>query len=921
MLDARLVASINTGRCFALVGSGPSCEMGYPSWGTLASKTFEYLESNNKADDIAAYKAYLTAKTYPEFFKLAAYDIGGKSALCKFLKQLLVPAPGGTDVIYDLLARWPFACYLTTNYDDEIHKHLEAAGHNYVTRRHRPEDFAAIRHDTTGLIVKLHGDLDHPTEAVLTSDDYHQLGVAPTGDYFRSKLRSIMEMFDVCIVGHSLGDQDLRLILEAAKDTSSPHHPSFMITADMTRGQQREYYVRYNIVVVPYDNPDGHHSQLKRIFTTSGKYIASRDTRGVAVTPSDPKEIEAATALLLFRRLQTVRVEGVAGFFSPLVLQALGNADVGSLPLQKLCTMAPVSMLRCGSDLAAVTEVIEKTIAWLSTERMVTSEGDTVSLTSTGKDRFQSLSSIRELEREQALGQFGFSLRRLFPEITADELVLCNSVIEATIVEVFRSRGLAIASALFADRSAAPDELADIFATVSKAVVALPEGEIRSAFIQGAYEVLLQPDEAQKRYLTALSQGYFLYHMVGLDPTCSKLRREVFRNTVWLCDSNFVLPLLAQGCGTHSFAADLFERLRNKSAKLFITRRMLHEVWEHLQWAARFVRSHKTQSPTFLAAALGAPGYEQNFFLDGFIRLCADGRVTSFDEYLGLVCGKRVLESHLGKQVLEAGIAVKDLELTEGFVAQDADDVEQFADYIKRDRQQHSTYRSDEQVEAEAEVLQLISGLRGSKYRLSGVAFERVYFLSNSVVLDRVSEGGEAITWTPEASYRYLISLPGVQPVPELLQECMLHSYHDVGVNAIDRERYTQFFSSYIRAAALSLPEEKDRYHKMNEAGFRQDLDKEFQATPDLEKPLLVHKIGLRILAVAEAAAREATQRAEVAERKLRILLEEQKKGWRKSNKKRENQVFAEARNKEDAKHVKKRERQKKKATQKKRRK
>src|SRR6266566_3396975 len=32
MLDYRLIHAINTGRCFALVGAGPSSELGYPSW-------------------------------------------------------------------------------------------------------------------------------------------------------------------------------------------------------------------------------------------------------------------------------------------------------------------------------------------------------------------------------------------------------------------------------------------------------------------------------------------------------------------------------------------------------------------------------------------------------------------------------------------------------------------------------------------------------------------------------------------------------------------------------------------------------------------------------------------------------------------------------------------------------------------------
>ena len=41
MFDPHLIAKLNRGGCFALVGSGPSTEMGYPTWGELALSTYE----------------------------------------------------------------------------------------------------------------------------------------------------------------------------------------------------------------------------------------------------------------------------------------------------------------------------------------------------------------------------------------------------------------------------------------------------------------------------------------------------------------------------------------------------------------------------------------------------------------------------------------------------------------------------------------------------------------------------------------------------------------------------------------------------------------------------------------------------------------------------------------------------------------
>ena len=116
-----------------------------------------------------------------------------------------------------------------------------------------------------------------------------------------------------------------------------------------------------------------------------------------------------------------------------------------------------------------------------------------------------------------------------------------------------------------------------------------------------------------------------------------------------------------------------------------ITRRMLREAWQHLQWAMRFIRDHTPMTPMFLAAALGMPGYEQNVFIDGFIRLAADGEVGEFEEYLQLVCGSRVV-SYVAKRVTAIGIAVTDLELVTGTRLDDSIHVEHFSELVKGDR-------------------------------------------------------------------------------------------------------------------------------------------------------------------------------------------------------------------------------------------
>jgi len=81
MFDPRLIEAINTGRCFALVGSGPSCELGYPSWGKLAKDTYDQLCSLGKVQDHVSYNKLLADRKFPELFRQAEIDAGGRVEL------------------------------------------------------------------------------------------------------------------------------------------------------------------------------------------------------------------------------------------------------------------------------------------------------------------------------------------------------------------------------------------------------------------------------------------------------------------------------------------------------------------------------------------------------------------------------------------------------------------------------------------------------------------------------------------------------------------------------------------------------------------------------------------------------------------------------------------------------------------------
>ena len=218
MFDADLIRKINLRRCFVLVGSGPSSEIGYPNWHDFTSRIWtEVLQFKVDADQ-ESFDKFLKQRDYPSALRHAEFEFGSREKLVAAAEKSLtrtnrdVPHP-----IYEYLAKWPFACYLTTNYDDEIFRYLKTIGCHFQTLSNSVEDLAHLRDGVEGLIVKLHADFSTPSRVVLTSLDYDQLITSPANDPFRARVRQIFETFNILVVGHSMTDPDLQLISTSAQ--------------------------------------------------------------------------------------------------------------------------------------------------------------------------------------------------------------------------------------------------------------------------------------------------------------------------------------------------------------------------------------------------------------------------------------------------------------------------------------------------------------------------------------------------------------------------------------------------------------------------------------------------------------------------------------------------------------------------------
>ena len=911
MFDKNLIRKINRGRCIAFVGSGPSCEIGYPSWHELAKMTYEKIKEQGLSSDNKSYEKYLDDKKYAELFRQVQRDLGDdKGRLIKFVKPLLsIQRQQGA--VYDLISRWPFACYLTTNYDDEIEAHLARYSAHFTVVRNRQQDFHQWRDGVSHYIQKLHSDLDHPGEVVLTSTDYERFYSDDAGLYFRERLCDVFKMFDIFIIGHSLSDPDIEYVLRLAREKRDPGHPIYMAAANFTKAEEEEYLERYNIVLVRYANPDGNHSELRRMLNTTNRFIASRQRLG-AITEIDSRpeeEVEAAIAVFLYRRLQGVQATDYLG---PLILSGLDSADSEGVGLADVASLPVMENMAKGD---AHVEAIEQTMIDLSRQGLVSVASGIVRITGEGHDKVEEFRAIRETERDQAYGQFQLDLKQIHNEVEGVELEQCRKLAEEVIVTSFESRGSMVAKNVFFNQMALPETLSDVFGFASDKAAEIRDSRLRAAFIEAMHQFLVEPNVPQQNYLASVSQGYFLYHLLGLSPKFNEVSRDVFQKTLWFCDSSVILPLIAVGCHNHEYAVELFRMLKDENALLYTTSNLLQEAWEHYEWALRFIKTNRPDSLTFLSAALVRPGYKQNLFVDGYIRLSANGQIGTLNDYLELVNLKVPIDQVSFESILNrAGIRVIDIADLEGFVPEDWGEIEYAKAEIQREREERGNYRAPLQVDSEAEVWMLLNNLRSGKYSVEELKHaERVYFVSQSRILDRVFQEENAATWAPEALYRYLSALPGRETNPALLQQCMLHEYYYAGISFIDKDSYRRFFGPTIDAAKASYQKEKAAYIKEIEHAFTENIDEDFEKTPDLEKPFFAAQVIWQLAEASEKRSTLALQRALEAERKVKQLESEKATAWKKREDRKKEQETATLRNLQDPKHVRQRQRQAKK--------
>lgn len=197
-------------------GAGMSKGAGYVDWPELLSDI---------ADEIG-----LQVKIESDLISLAQYHVnerGGKAGIIKKILEEFSEQAEPSDN-HKLLARLPISTFWTTNYDTLIEDSLKDAL-KVVDVKHQVKQLANTRPKRDVVVYKMHGDVHHPADAILTKEQYEFY--YRTHEHFITALSGDLISKTFLFIGFSFTDPNLDYVLSRLHfqfGESNRQHYSFM---------------------------------------------------------------------------------------------------------------------------------------------------------------------------------------------------------------------------------------------------------------------------------------------------------------------------------------------------------------------------------------------------------------------------------------------------------------------------------------------------------------------------------------------------------------------------------------------------------------------------------------------------------------------------------------------------------------------
>lgn len=210
-----IIKELESENVAVFAGAGLSIPAGYVGW----SQLLEPIAKDLKLD----------IKKEKDLVSLAQYHLNEYKSRAKLNKKLIEEFFQELNLTdnHRILARLPISTYWTTNYDKLIERSLYEVDKK-VDVKYTLDHLSRTIPKRNAIVFKMHGDIEHPNNVILTKDDYESYHIKM--DQYLSTLKGDLLTKTFIFIGFSFTDPNLDYILSRVRNSgvSQREHYCFL---------------------------------------------------------------------------------------------------------------------------------------------------------------------------------------------------------------------------------------------------------------------------------------------------------------------------------------------------------------------------------------------------------------------------------------------------------------------------------------------------------------------------------------------------------------------------------------------------------------------------------------------------------------------------------------------------------------------
>jgi len=872
----RLISAFGSGRAVILYGTGPSMEIGLPSWRELTKRLIDAIskELNNPLasvyEDLRAERFSKAIGDAERLLNSSGKD--GREYIARLLADVLADT-GRQGKLYSLMAQLPVRLFITTNFESVFERHLK-------DQRFTPESYTNLRESLEALnpasfdksILYMHGSLNYGGQLIISDSDFSRILKADEFQPLRKIIESHLINSAVVMIGYSLSDPDLKSAASNVAKIIRRRHPVVALLADADRKKVSQFATEYNVEVISYP-PDSGHDLLCAMLSTVLTWL-----KAPQVTPvRDEASLNAAQYLYVYDATKAADTPTIVAALKSILLVVIKNAPSGVLhePLSK--------SLRdlVGADPRE--DLLERALSECEKESLIRKLDGGLELTEDGNRLVEvSNNKYQRLWRnlaEQAQAKVG----------TEQDLL---PVLQGVLVGLF-SRRAAEAVTLSIYHHPIETSSKSLFELIAQPSAAIAETSVRFRFIEYVIGLLRRPNTTQRTIIEHLGRSLFCAHALRLDRDANRAFQALVSGKSIILDSNLLIPLAARHSPKNEAISSLLKAAKENGLSLITTYGFAREVLIHVDWARSLVEEYRDDEATILAAARGFGIYDGNEFLNGMIlRGNISGQRTGIHGYIKECFGTTMPDMSVLTSLLnrEWGISVVS--------SRDAEECSKAYNEIQSATERYilgnpPVGKKEGRIHTEAEAYALLHEWP----RLSSARDypQDAMFLSSGGYLNKVAkEGpyplGRNVTTTPYALGAFISAYLNPAAVHDF-GTIIRAEFFNAASDFIEESQLEQYFSGVITEADRAYEEVlRPRLEKLGDELIPEGLPETLSDVSAVQRPEIVRSLATAIadLTNVEEIRRlrqvlhEAKQRAlqsDMRADKAEALLNKRRKG------------------------------------------